>query len=408
MWDSNVRPAGKARIIILWDPNIFDIHIINMSDQQISCSIKSKDGKLDSVISAIYGFNQLEARKSLWDELTSISQNIGNIPWLLCGDFNAIISPEEKLGGVAPTKTDTGDFRNCIEVCALSHLKTQGCFFTWTNKQEADARVWSRLDRALINDAWVNKFTSSHVEFMMPGISDHSPGIISVYEDTFQGKKPFRFYKMWINHDSYIPTVSKIWHQFILGYPMFSVYTKLKLLRGALKDLNKKHFYNISEQVLGAKIALEEVQGNLQVNPLNCDLIRKEKECYSLYNKLLDCELSFYKQKARIAWSLQGDRNTRFFHSLAKSNMHNNRIVVLYNSRGDKLTDGDAIVEELVTFYRNLLGTASSTLPADMDIIKAGPCLSDSQIIMLSNPVTNEEIKTAIFSMSEDKSPGSY
>ncbi|XP_020264584.1 uncharacterized protein LOC109840369 [Asparagus officinalis] len=274
-WESNVRAVGKAMIIIMWDPNIFDTQVINMSDQQITCSVKSKDGRLDCFISAIYGFNQLEARKGLWNDLNSICQSIGNTPWLLRGDFNAMISSEEKLTGVILTEPHTGDFCNFIEVCALSHLKTQGFFFTWNNKQEADARVWSRLDRALINDAWINNFNSSHVEFMMPGISDHSPAIVLLYEDTFPRKKSFKFYKIWINHDSYIPTISNIWHQFIQGYSMFSVYTKLKVLRGALKDLNKKHFNNISEQVLRAKNALQEDQENLQVNPLNYDLIRQ-------------------------------------------------------------------------------------------------------------------------------------
>ncbi|XP_020263009.1 uncharacterized protein LOC109838991 [Asparagus officinalis] len=387
-WCSNASSTSKARIILVWDPNILEVLIESISDQQITCKIKSLDGKIDCVISSVYGQNQVDKRRELWMNLTHIYQTIGNSPWLLCGDFNVIIGNEEKLGGTILSEADTNEFREFIDFCHLSHLKTEGCFYTWNNKQDAHSRIWSRLDRALINDAWLQKYNSSHVEYLLQNFSDHSPGLVSIYDDCAKGKKPFKFFKMWTKHKSFLPTVSRIWQTKIKGYAMFAVYTKMKLLKSELKDLNKRHFSNISEQVLRAKVALDDAQTNLHSGPLNQTLIEQEKNYIISYNKLLDCVLSFYQQKARILWSVQGDRCTSYFHSVIKSKRHQNRILMLYNSAGEKLTDEEKITSEFISFYKNLMGTNSATANIDKNIIGNGPYLSEAQARTLSNPVT--------------------
>ncbi|XP_020270846.1 uncharacterized protein LOC109846036 [Asparagus officinalis] len=327
------------------------------------------------------------------------------MPWIIFGDFNTVLCNEEKLGGSPVTDSDTLDFRSFIDDCQLCHMKTLGCFFTWNNKQDPDTRVWSRLDRTLINDNWIQQLNSSHVEFMVPRLSDHSPGIISVYEDCSYGKKPFRFFNMWTKHADFLPTVSHIWLSQINGFHMYSVCTKLKRLKGALKSLNRRHFCNISEQVIRAKIEMEKIQKKLQDDPLNPTFICQERKSIALYNKLLDHEISFYQQKAITAWSIQGDRNTALFHSAIKANMHNNRVSILYNSHGDRLTDGEEIVKEFVSYYKSLMGTTIHTVKPDKHIIQNGACLNSSQARELSKPVKSEEIRAVIFSMPDNKAP---
>ncbi|XP_020261120.1 uncharacterized protein LOC109837333 [Asparagus officinalis] len=364
-WFSNDLNSCKARILILWDPNILDIQVDSYSPQHITCSVKSLDERIDCCISSIYGYNQIDNRKSLWSELEQIHQSIGNKPWIISGDFNAITGSEDKLGGAVVTDAETIDFSNFIGSCQLSHLKTEGCFFTWNNKQEASSRVWSRLDRTLVNDVWLNFHNSSHVEYLLPNCSDHSQALVSIYDDCVQGKKPFKFFKMWIKHDSYLPLVTSIWQTQISGCSMYSIVSKLKKLKTALKDLNKKSYYNISEQVNRARVNLENAQRILHSDPLNPDLIAQEKFCVTTLNKLLDCELSFYQQKSRIQWCLQGDRNTTYFHSAIKAKRNLNRVLVLYNREGDRITDGDMIIQELLDFYKNLMGSSTPTAKTD-------------------------------------------
>ncbi|XP_020256483.1 uncharacterized protein LOC109833285 [Asparagus officinalis] len=79
---------------------------------------------------------------------------------------------------------------------------------------------------------------------------------------------------------------------------------------------------------------------------------------------------------------------------------------VLYNDMGHRITDGDEIAKEFVSYYKNLMGKAKVTSKPNFNIIQSGPCLSNAQASLLSNPVTKEEIRKAIFSMYENKSPG--
>ncbi|XP_020266987.1 uncharacterized protein LOC109842532 [Asparagus officinalis] len=265
---TNTGYASKIRIMILWDPNVLDINFENFSAQQITCTVKSLDGSFNSVISTIYGLNHIEGRKDLWNELRIIQNSIGNSPWLLCGDFNSIISNDEKLGGSLLTEADFKDFNDFIQDSMLNHLKTIGCFYTWNNKQDDISRIWCSLDRALVNDSWIHNFNSSQVEFLLPSFSDHSPALVSILEDRIQGKRPFKYFNMWAKHDKFLTAVSSIWQSYIPGCKMYSVHTKFKNLKGVLKDMNKRHFHNISEQVLRANQNLEEAQHNLQANPL--------------------------------------------------------------------------------------------------------------------------------------------
>ncbi|XP_020252354.1 uncharacterized protein LOC109829726 [Asparagus officinalis] len=304
-WTSNVQEAENGRIWILWNKDILKIQKVNSSNQCLTCSVQLNNDKFSCIMSVIHASNQKEDRKKLWQDLLSLKNNI-YCPWIVGGDFIAIMSAEEKLGGTSTTEADTEDLQNFISSSQLLHIKSIGCFYTWNNKQDADTRVWSRIDRILINEKWLHHYTSSQVEFLTPVCSDHSPALISVGDEDFQGKKPFRFYKMWTKHPEFLTVVNSVWRQEVKGYNMYKIYFKLKMLKHALKELNKKHFMNIGEQVLRAKEKLIGVQKQLNLDLFNKDLISQEKECIQKYNGLLQCEESFHRQKANISWAVHG------------------------------------------------------------------------------------------------------
>ncbi|XP_020250854.1 uncharacterized protein LOC109828236 [Asparagus officinalis] len=112
------------------------------------------------------------------------------------------------------------------------------------------------------------------------------------------------------------------------------------------------------------------------------------------------------KQQCRIQWIVQGDRCTNYFHSSIKAKRHLNRINLLYNGAGDRITDGEGIIQEFISFYKNLMGSKTVTPKPDCNVISKGICLNEAQAIALSSSVTREEIKTAVFSMDDNKAPG--
>nr|GMD95081.1 uncharacterized protein LOC111375444 [Ipomoea batatas] len=63
---------------------------------------------------------------------------------IICGDFNVVKGPGEKIGGVIPTTYFTKDFVDCCNALNLSDAPCVGNFFTWTN-----GKVKAKLDRHL-------------------------------------------------------------------------------------------------------------------------------------------------------------------------------------------------------------------------------------------------------------------
>ena len=75
-----------------------------------------------------------------------------SLPWVLLGDFNEMISEDEKMGGLPLNRNRISAFRNCMDKCGLMDLGFQGPRFTWTNKSSVwKYNIKERLDRQLGN-----------------------------------------------------------------------------------------------------------------------------------------------------------------------------------------------------------------------------------------------------------------
>ncbi|GFZ06736.1 hypothetical protein Acr_18g0009060 [Actinidia rufa] len=81
----------------------------------------------------------------------------------------------------------------------LADTPFSGAFLTWTNNT-----TWCKLDRALVNNNWIMEGLRAHANFDFPGkLSDHSPCIVSLFESSAQGPKPFTFFNMWALHEDF-------------------------------------------------------------------------------------------------------------------------------------------------------------------------------------------------------------
>ncbi|KAL0295502.1 UNVERIFIED_CONTAM: hypothetical protein Scaly_3102500 [Sesamum calycinum] len=91
------------------------------------------------------------------------------------GDFNAVIDDSEVNGRAADTTASMTEFRNCIMTTGLIHLPFTGCPY---------CRKWKRLDRMLVNEAWLDKWPDSAYIVALPKIKDAA---FDIAEDSAPG-----------------------------------------------------------------------------------------------------------------------------------------------------------------------------------------------------------------------------
>ncbi|KAL0289463.1 UNVERIFIED_CONTAM: hypothetical protein Sradi_7074000 [Sesamum radiatum] len=156
----------------------------------------------------------------MWEKLLELGRPL-NMPWIILGDFNCIKSPAEKQLGVTPTWYELKDFVDCCLALGLHDAQTTGCYYTWYSNNDSNP-VWCKLDRVLLNNDWLEAGLHCTAHFNPPGcLSDHSPGIVSIFDNPAPKPKSFRFFNMWADHQDFIPTVEGRWGLNVEGTPQF-------------------------------------------------------------------------------------------------------------------------------------------------------------------------------------------
>jgi hypothetical protein len=282
--------------------------------------------------SFVYASNDHLERKSLWNGLKGVS-NGAQGAWMITGDFNCPLEQDDRIG-MTVQSNEMVDFFDCVSFCHMADLKQTGCRYTWTNKQDGEARVFSQIDRCLVNDDWVSKQPLSFVNYLPEGLLDHSPGLIQFTSSHWGGRKYFKYFDMWGNHPRFLHIIKDIWDHPIQGTPMYKVVKKLKLLKSKLKALNKQEYSNIEERYYAAKEDFENCQSQMHLQPLNQSLIMEERNASDIFLQAKKDYQSFLSQKAKVKWLKEGDENTQFFHSSVKVRQFHNRVLAIQNQEG--------------------------------------------------------------------------
>ncbi|GLT62152.1 hypothetical protein SLA2020_348100 [Shorea laevis] len=97
------------------------------------------------------------------------------------------------------------NFRAVLDDCHLSDLGYTGSKFTWCNSREDSSFTKERLDRAVANSSWCEKFQKMDLLVMAPQNSDHCPLFLSSRgcgaEDTDHSNH-FKFEASWMVNEA--------------------------------------------------------------------------------------------------------------------------------------------------------------------------------------------------------------
>lgn len=114
------------------------------------------------------------------------------------GNFNYMISDDEKMGGLPLNNNRINAFRNCMDTCGLMDLGFQGPRFTWTNKSpDWHCNIKERLDE------WKILFPLAEIHHLPRVKSDHGPIMLIIDPLERKPPKPFRFEQICLTDPSF-------------------------------------------------------------------------------------------------------------------------------------------------------------------------------------------------------------
>nr|XP_009796386.1 PREDICTED: uncharacterized protein LOC104242971 [Nicotiana sylvestris] len=323
---------------------------------------------------AIYGMHTVQDRKILWEDMEKIIAGI-NGPCVLMGDYNTILSSEDRMQGTPVQEFEVKYFKEFIWEAGLTELRILERKYTWTNNH-----VHSKIDRILVNATWIQKWPN--------------------------GNRPFKFFNCLTQHKEFEDTVYKCWTKRDGGTIMNNVWMKLKILKTKLKQMNSQDFNSTGQRIQVARAKLEGIQEQMVGPGNNTKSVAQEKETNMELVKWLEIEESIMKQKSRIKWLNLGDSNTLYFYACVKNRQATNHIGRLTNSAGQLLMNANDVETEILKFYKQLLGTTTTQIPAvNKEVMRQGYNLSRQQQMKLIKVVTEDEIKTTLQGISDNKAP---
>ncbi|XP_074299615.1 uncharacterized protein LOC141630755 [Silene latifolia] len=153
-----------GRIWVLWKPNLFRVHVLEYNAQYVHMKVEYLVDRRSFWLTMVYAFNGIHDRDSLWDNLRRVASLVSG-PWAIAGDFNCVLSALERVGGNTPSG-EIKPFRRCVADCGVVEIAVVGALYTWNNKQKPEERIYSRIDRFLVNKAWCDNFIDLYAHFL--------------------------------------------------------------------------------------------------------------------------------------------------------------------------------------------------------------------------------------------------
>ncbi|KAK4717420.1 hypothetical protein R3W88_015758 [Solanum pinnatisectum] len=188
----------NGKIWLFW---INDITCIRSEadEQQITCEINHIEAPMTYLKTFVYAKCKEYLRKPLWDRLLYLADTRDSIPWCTVGDFNVITDTAEKMGGCPYNMKKSLVFIGVIEACGLMDLGFNGPKFTWSNQRGIHFRIWKRLDRAMVNDRWLQDMPHTNITHLPSVGSDHYPLLMEVNARSEDHIKYFKFLNSLVN-----------------------------------------------------------------------------------------------------------------------------------------------------------------------------------------------------------------
>ncbi|XP_077225653.1 uncharacterized protein LOC143858823 [Tasmannia lanceolata] len=388
--------GASGGILVAWDSVLWDSTDVWRGVFSLSVAFRKCNDNSVWFFSSVYGPLSSSEKCLFWEELNQ-TRRLCSAPWCIGGDFNEVLGSRDRLGGQRVT-AGMRSFADFIAINELADLPLGGSSFTWARGSNR-----SRLDRFLLSGDWLAILSEVYQQALPHSVSDHCPLLLSPKME-FWGPPPFRFEIAWLENPQMEALLVRWWSESVFEGPGDVVIgKKLRFIKGKLKEWDKEQ----KEVDQGRKRILEDRL--MEINTLaesglaSAEDYEQQGRLIQEHKELLMLKEISWRQRSRVKWLLEGDKNTAFFHAMASARRRRNGIESL-EVEGEIVSDKERIIEEIIEFYRSLYSADGMLRPIPQDICFYSLSLEASAGLEI--PFSEVEIRSALFSLAKDKAPG--
>lgn len=151
-----VDNTGRSGGLCIYWKNEVDFSLVSFSAYHICGDIKETKGNIWR-FTGIYGWADAANKFRTWDLIHNICSSSPH-PIMFGGDFNEILSNEEKTGGLTRDQRMMDNFREVLEICSFRDLGFEGRWVTWERGLTPETLIQERLDRFVATTNWCSAF----------------------------------------------------------------------------------------------------------------------------------------------------------------------------------------------------------------------------------------------------------
>lgn len=199
--------------------------------------------------------------------------------------------------------------------------------------------------------------------------------------------------------------VTQNWQAVGIATTPTQLHTKLMTIQNSTKEWARNRITTIKRHLGTCRDYLgwlNLVKERRQTTPLERFIAAKIKKRFMELSVL---EEDIWRQRAHTKWELQGDRGTRFFHTMASVAKKANTIVQIEH-QGITCSDQRTKAQTFFQFYVNLIGQQSSEVPHIHWEILYDNQRDHRDLHILEKEITLQEVIETIKQWPKNKSPG--
>ena len=372
----------------------------------------------DISIANIYAYTNLNERRNFLQQSKFWTNNnsIDNGSIIVTGDFNSIYNAKDRtsqmIDNSAQNLRDFMNYNNLID--SWNVLNDQRLGFTWIDPANASHK--SRIDYIFTTPLLHNSLKYCKI---IPAPTPDHKAVIALLEKMQKSHGPsyWKLNTSLLNEDRYCHGVKNV---ITSTLNTLSDRIRIHFLWELIKIKIKE--FSITYSIVRAQkwkndisIAEKKIQKlDEEIDIIDC-LVTKNVLIQERSNLKKDID-TYYAEKSkgayvrsRAKWIESGEKSTSYFLKLEKRHAKFNSIDKITKDDGTEMTSDEDILQEARIFYHNLYSSSNPNerdIDSFLDQLPAIPTLSQEDMLLCEDEITENECLYAIKSLRSNKSPG--